>query len=125
MMSPELYRFCADLVVAFHAAFAVFVLLGGLLVAWKPGLAWAHVPAAIWGTLIEFGGWVCPLTPLENRLRALSGSASYRESFVQHHLLPLLYPISLTRRDELVLGGLVLALNVAVYWRIARRWLRS
>jgi len=63
------YRSLADLVVLVHFAFLLFVVLGGPLVLRWPGVAWVHVPAALWGILIEFSGWICPLTPLENRLR--------------------------------------------------------
>ena len=105
----------ADLVVALHFAFVVFVALGGLLVLRWPRVAWLHVPAVVWGALIEFTGWICPLTPLENRLRRAGGEAGYEGDFIARYILPALYPNGLTRRDQLMLGGLALAINLAIY----------
>jgi hypothetical protein len=110
-----IYGALADFVVVVHVAFVVFVIFGGLLVLRRPRLAWLHLPAAVWGVLIEFRGWICPLTPLENALRARGGEVGYSGGFIEHYLLPVLYPAGLTRNLQLVLGGLVLVLNVAVY----------
>ena len=119
------YRVLADLVVVAHAAFVLFVVAGGFLVLRWPRLAWLHLPAAAWGALIEFAGWICPLTPLENRLRRLGGEAGYAGGFVEEYLLAVLYPSGLTRTHQLVLGALVLGVNLAVYgwvlWRRSRR----
>ena len=109
------FRALADLTVAVHLAFVLFVIAGGLLVLWRPVLAWAHLPAAAWGTWIELSGGICPLTPLENALRARGGGAVYNESFVERYLVPLIYPESLTREMQTGLGVLVIVLNVAVY----------
>ena len=105
----------ADVVVGLHFAFVVFVVLGGLLALRWPRTIWFHVPAVIWGALIEFTGWTCPLTPLENRLRRAGGDAGYQGDFIAHYILPMLYPNGLTRRDQLMLGGVALAINVAIY----------
>jgi hypothetical protein len=111
----------ADLIVLIHFCFILFVVLGGLLVLRRPKLAWLHVPAAIWGVLIEFSGWICPLTPLENHWRDLGGQAGYSGGFVQHYIVSLIYPEGLTRGAQIVLGMLVLALNGIVYGRVLRR----
>jgi hypothetical protein len=110
-----LFTALADLVVAIHFAFVLFVIAGGLLVLWRPVLAWAHLPAAVWGAWIELSGGICPLTPLENALRARGGGAVYDESFVERYLVPLIYPESLTRELQTMLGVLVIVTNVAVY----------
>jgi len=102
-------------VLVVHLLFVAFVVLGGLLVLRRPRLAWLHLPAAIWGVLIEFAGWVCPLTPLENALRARGGETGYGGGFIEHYLTAALYPAGLTREAQFVLGGIVLVLNVAVY----------
>lgn len=120
-----LYRFAADVVVIVHLAFVAFAVGGALLVARWRALAWAHVPAAVWAALIEFGGWICPLTPLEQHLRRLGGEAGYSGGFVEHYLLPILYPGGLTRNLQFTLGALVLFVNVAVYAWILRRAVRS
>jgi hypothetical protein len=110
----------ADLIVVIHFAFVLFVVLGGLLVLRWRWVAYLHLPAAIWGALIEFAGWICPLTPLENRLRAAAGSAPYQGGFVEHYLLPLLYPSALTRDIQVVLGCLVLGINLLIYGYLLR-----
>jgi hypothetical protein len=110
------YLLLADAVVLVHFAFVVFVVLGGLLVLVWPRLAWVHVPAVLWGVAIEWGGWVCPLTPLESWLRAAGGAPGAAGGFVEHHVVPLLYPAALTRGAQVALGALVLLVNVPVYW---------
>jgi Protein of Unknown function (DUF2784) len=110
-----IYRALADLILALHLVFVLFVVLGGLLVLRWPRAAWLHVPAAIWGVLIEFTGWICPLTPLENSLRTRGGEAGYNGGFIEHYIQPLLYPAGLTRSTQVVLGSLVLVLNLTAY----------
>ncbi|HLG53063.1 MAG TPA: DUF2784 domain-containing protein [Steroidobacteraceae bacterium] len=116
-----LYRALADAVLVLHLAFILFVMLGGLLVLRLPWLAWLHLPAAIWGALIEFAGWICPLTPLEKQLRLLAGEEAYRGGFINHYVIPLIYPDGLTREMQWLLGVLVLAVNAAVYLRFWRK----
>lgn len=123
-----LYALLAWLTVTAHAAFVVFVALGGLLVNRRPRVALLHVPAVLWGAFIEFSGRVCPLTPLENRFRALAGAAGYPEGFLEHYMLGALYPPGLTTATQYVLGTLVLLVNAAAYlllWRRMRRRRRS
>ena len=120
------FRLLADVTVVVHLAFVVFVLFGGLLVVRRPRVAWLHVPAVAWGAWIEFAGWLCPLTPLENWLRTQGGAAAYDSSFVEHYLLPLLYPASLSRERQWVLGSIVLVVNAVLYLVVLRRhWQRS
>ena len=110
-----LYGLLADAVLLLHLGFILFVVCGGFLVWRCPRLAWLHLPAAAWGALIELGGWVCPLTPLENRLRRLGGGEAYAESFVAHYLMPLIYPAALTRELQIALGLGVVAINILAY----------
>lgn len=115
------YRFLADSVLLVHAAFVLFVVLGGLFVLRWPRLAWLHVPAALWGAAIEFAGLTCPLTPLENHWRRLAGEQGYAGGFIEHYILSALYPEGLTRGIQLVLGIIVVAINVSIYaWMIRR-----
>jgi Protein of Unknown function (DUF2784) len=116
-----LYRLLADLVVVLHFAFVLFVVFGGLFALRWPRAAWIHLPAAIWGAGIEFVQGICPLTPLENHLRRLGGEAGYSGGFVERYVLAVLYPEGLTREVQLVLGGLVILVNVAVYAVVWRR----
>src|SRR5919106_3475009 len=111
----------ADLVVVLHFLFVLFVIFGGLLVLRWPKVAYVHLPVAVYGALIELVGWICPLTPLEKRLRERAGLEGYEGGFVEHYILPVLYPAGLSRGVQLVLGALVIAVNVAVYAVIAIR----
>ena len=112
----------ADSVVLLHMCFVVFVVAGGLLALRWRRMAWVHVPCAVWGAWIEFAGWVCPLTPLEIWLRRRAGEVGYETGFIEHYVLPVLYPSELTRSTQLVLGTAVVVLNVALYAWVWRRW---
>ena len=120
-----IYRALADLVLVVHLLFVLFVVLGGLLVLRWPAVAWVHIPAAVWGVLIEYTGWICPLTPLENSLRVRGGGAGYSGGFIQHYIQPLLYPAGLTRGTQIVLGSLVLLLNLSAYGILLTRMKRA
>jgi hypothetical protein len=118
------YGLLADSVLLAHAAFVAFVVLGGLLVLRWPRLAWVHLPVVAWGAGIEFTGGICPLTPLENRLRALAHEQGYAGGFVEHYVFGLLYPDGLTRDVQVALGLGVVVLNGAIYawaWQRYRR----
>ena len=97
------------------------MVIGGLLVLRWRWMMWLHLPAAVWGALIEFRGWICPLTPLEKSLRARAGDAGYEGGFIDHYLLPVLYPGALTREIQVMLGVLVIVANFAIYWLVMRR----
>lgn len=112
------WRLLADALVAAHLAFIVFALLGGLLVAWRPWLAWLHLPAALWGVWIETSGGICPLTPWENHLRRLAGESGYPGGFVEHYLIPLIYPIGLTPAIQAWLAIVVIAVNLTIYFAV-------
>ena len=116
-----LYRLLADLVLVLHLLFIAFVVAGGFAAIRWPRLAWAHVPCFVWGALIEFAGWICPLTPLEVRLRIASGQAGYSGGFIERYLLPIIYPGALNREIQIWLGLSVLALNAVAYAWLLRR----
>jgi len=109
------FRILADATIVAHFAFVVFALLGGVLVLRWPRAAWLHLPAVAWGAWVEFAGALCPLTFVENWLREQGGRVAYGSSFVEHHLLPLLYPGSLTQELQWLLGGTLILINLAVY----------
>ncbi len=119
------YRWLADLVVLAHALFVVFAVFGGTLVLWRPWVALVHLPAAAWAVLIEYAGWVCPLTPLENALRARGGTAPYHDGFISHYVLHSLYPVALTRDIQWMLGSIALGVNILVYGLVLRRRRRA
>jgi hypothetical protein len=112
----------ADLLVILHLLFILFVLLGGLLVARWHWMIFLHIPAAVWGALIEYLGWICPLTPLEQKLRQIAGEASYDGGFVEHYILPIIYPDYLTREIQIGMGTVVIVFNLAVYVWLAYRY---
>ena len=111
----------ADLTVLLHALFILFVVGGGFLVLRWPRLAWLHLPAALWGGVVELGGWLCPLTDLELYWRRLGGEAGYSSSFIEHYLEPLIYPPGLTAQLQIFMGLGVLLLNGALYLTLWRR----
>jgi hypothetical protein len=117
-------RILADALVVAHLAFLLFVVGGGALVLWRGAVAWLHVPAVLWAAWIEFTGAICPLTPWENALRVQAGQGGYRGGFVEHYVIPLVYPPGLTPADQRLLGAILVVGTVAVYafaWRRARR----
>ena len=115
----------ADILVVLHLLFVVFVVGGGFLLVRWPKLAWLHLPAVAWGATIEFTGGICPLTPLENHLRALGGGRTYSGDFVERYLLPILYPEYLSLPVQWVLGGAVVFVNVLAYALARRAWRRK
>jgi hypothetical protein len=115
-----MYRFMADLVVLFHFAFILFGTFGGLLIRVKKRFLWIHLPVVVWITMIEFVGWICPLTPLENHLRQVGGAAGYQGGFVEHYILPIIYPAGLTRNIQIGLGLSALAINILIYFYVYR-----
>ena len=113
-----IYRLLTDFVVIFHFAFVLFVIFGGLLLFWKRKIVWIHLPCAFWGAFVEFTGKICPLTPLEIWFRSKGGIGGYRGGFIEHYILPILYPAGLTRNVQIVLGSIVIIINVIVYWKV-------
>jgi hypothetical protein len=120
-----IYRVLADALVVFHLGFVIFVCLGGLLVLRWRRVAWVHLPVAIWGAFVEFTQTICPLTPLENRLRHLGGQAGYSGGFIEHHVTRVLYPDGLSQPIQIALGVFAVLLNVAVYTAVFHRWRES
>lgn len=117
-----IYHWLANMVLVVHGLFIVFVVLGGLLVFRIRWIAWIHLPVALYGVLVEWIGWICPLTPLENHFRRLAGSEGYSGGFIQHYLLPLIYPANYTPTLQLILGAIVLAVNMTIYAMLAARY---
>lgn len=115
------YRLLADFVVILHLAFVLFTVLGGLLALRWRWFPWLHLPAAIWGGFVEVTGRVCPLTPLENWLRVSAGGPGYAGDFIEHYLVPIVYPPGLTRDIQLALGTLLVIVNAAIYMTVWRR----
>ena len=116
------YRLAADALLILHLGFVLFGLLGGLLVLWKRGILLLQLPTAAWAIFVELTGRGCPLTAWEQQLRLRAGEAGYSEGFVEHYLLPLLYPDWLTLPVQYVLAAVVVLCNLAIYAWVIWRW---
>lgn len=110
-----MYTLLADTLLVIHFIFILFVIFGGLLALYKIWFAWLHVPMAMWGSVVNVMGWICPLTPLENKYRALAGQSGYETGFVEHYIAPLVYPEGLTYELGLAVGGFVIVWNIMIY----------
>lgn len=110
-----MYHLLADAIVIIHFLFIIFIIGGGLLVISWPRVAFFHLPAAIWGAAVEIFGWICPLTPLENRFRCLAGENSYSGDFIVQYMIPVIYPENLTTSVQKILGALVIVVNIIFY----------
>jgi len=118
------YQLAADAVVLLHFGFILYVVLGGLLCYPWPGSAWLHLPAVAWGVVMSLAGWICPLTPLENSLRNAAGGAHYSSGFIEHYILPVIYPEGLNRDLQITLAVALLVVNVPVYLGLVIRYRR-
>ncbi len=116
-----MYAFLADLTVVIHLAFVLFVIFGGSLGFIWPKAVWLHLPALVWGGTVELGGFVCPLTPLENYFREQADIEGYSGGFIQHYIVPVIYPEGLTREIQFGLGAALITFNLIVYWLLWRR----
>jgi len=114
----------ADALVAAHLAFLLFVIFGAALVLWRRGFAWLHLPAVAWSVWIEWSGAICPLTPWENALRAEAGERGYRGGFIEHYVMPVIYPPGLTHAHQVILGA-ILVIGTAVLYALAWRKRRA
>lgn len=109
------YAILADIVVLIHLFFVLFAVMGAVLVIWRRWVIWLHIPAVLWAIWIELTGGICPLTPLENWLRRRAGQGGYQGDFVEQYLIPVLYPVGLTRNFQILLGLVVISINAALY----------
>ncbi len=117
-----LFRLFADTIIIIHFLFILFVILGGLLSLLNRHWIYFHLPAVVWGVVIEFTGWICPLTPIENHFRHKGGTLMYEGGFVEHYLIPVIYPVGLTHEIQYILGALVVGINVVIYFYIFKYW---
>ncbi len=121
-MEAVIFHLLADLIVLIHFTFVLFVILGGLLAFRSRRWMFIHLPAALWGVVVELGGYICPLTPLEIFLRIKGGGEGYSTGFVANYILPILYPEDLTRQVQIVLGLVVLLINIIAYGTLYAYW---
>lgn len=115
------YSIVADLIVVLHLSFIIFVVIGALLILKWRWVLYLHIPAAVWGALLEFQGWGCPLTPLENKLRLAAGEEGYSGGFIEHYIVPLIYPNEITRDMQIWVGVFVIVVNLVIYGLVIAR----
>lgn len=116
----------ADAVLVLHLLFIVFLALGGLWVVRRAAAAWLHLPVLGWGVWIELTHGICPLTPLENALRRAAGEAGYAGGFIEHYLVPLIYPAGLTPAHQVGIAAALVASNALLYgWAFLRHRARK
>ncbi len=120
-----LYSILSRLIVLLHFAFILFVLFGALLVLKWPKIVWVHIPLALWGIIVEYFNFICPLTPWENNFRRLASSTVYKSGFIEHYIIPLMYPEGLSRNLQFILGSLVVIINLLIYGFIIYRSFRN
>jgi len=120
-----IWRALADLVLLIHFAFVVFVIVGGFFANRWRWLPWVYLPAVAWAVVLEFSGWICPLTPLENLLRQASGEAGYAGGFLEHYLVRVVYPVGLTPEVQIYIGLGVLLINGLAYGVAWKSWPRG
>lgn len=115
-----IYRLLADITLILHLCFIVFVIFGGLLVLYRRFVLWLHLPALVWGILIEFFGITCPLTTLENYLRGLGGETGYEGGFIEHYVSTLVY-WQMTAEIQILLGIMLIISNLLIYFIVFRK----
>ena len=120
------YTLAANAIVLLHLGYVIFVVIGGLLVFRWRWISLLHLPAVVWSVLLELRGWLCPLTPLELMFREAGGQAGYSGGFIEHYILPVLYPVELDRTMQIAIGSFVILINLALYgwllWRLKNRY---
>jgi len=119
------YRVLANSVLLIHLGFILFVLLGGVLVYWKRKILFLHIPAAAWGAFVEFSGWICPLTPLENLFRNKAGQMGYSGDFLENYITQIIYLEGLTQEMQIVFGIIVLVFNSVIYGWLIKNWMSA
>jgi len=119
------YSVAADLLVIVHLVFIIFVIAGGFTILKWRWMFFLHIPAVIWGAIVEINGLLCPLTPWENSLRKIAGEKGYSESFIEHYLIPLIYPAEINQTMLTIMGVMVIVINLCVYTFILYRLTRK
>jgi hypothetical protein len=115
-----IFLLLADVLVLVHLAYIVFVVGGAVLVRYHPRLLWVHLAAVAWGAYVALAHRICPLTPWEVALRVRAGQVGYRGGFVEHYLIPVIYPKALTPSLQLAEGVFVLLVNLVLYVWVRR-----
>ena len=117
-----MYLVLADLTVAVHVAFLLFLVVGATAAAVgrRPMIAWLHLPVLAWGLVIACRpGTECPLTPLEKYFWRLAGHPVYEGAFRDHYVTPAIL------QHARAFGAAILLVNLIGYGILAARFSRS
>ena len=120
-----MYEFLATLTLVLHFLFIIFVIFGGLLFFIKKWVILIHLPALIYGIYVEFTQSICPLTYLENFLLQKAKLTTYSTSFIQNYLVPIIYPINLTKDIQINLAIALIILNVVIYGAVVIKYKKN
>ena len=110
-----MYELAAKLTLIVHFAFILFVVFGALLFFVATKIIFIHFPALIWGFYMELTNSICPLTYLENWFLHKANLTTYSEGFIQNYLVPIVYPVSLTKDLQIYLGIALIVINIVFY----------
>jgi len=110
-----MYELAADLTLIIHFTFILFVIFGALLFFITTKIIFIHIPAFIWGSYVELTNSICPLTYLENWFLHKANLTTYSEGFIQNYLVPIVYPVSLTKDLQIYLGIALIVINIVFY----------
>ena len=110
-----MYELAANLTLIIHFVFIIFVVFGALLYFVLTKIIFVHVPALIWGIYMELTHSICPLTYLENFLLQKANLSTYSEGFIQHYLVPIVYPNNLTEDFQTFLAVVLMIVNLIIY----------
>lgn len=112
-----IYRLFAEFILITHLCYILFVVFGGfLLLRWR-WLWKIHFPAVIWGFLVQYLVWICPLTDWENYFRKLGGEAGYENGFIDHFITSLIYQ-DVSIKIHLLMAISLLLINLSIYFYI-------
>ena len=120
-----MYEIAADLILIIHFTFVLFVVFGALLIFVSIKIVFIHIPAVIWGSYIELTNSICPLTYLENWFLHKANLTTYSEGFIQNYLVPIVYPMNLTKDLQIYLGIALIVLNIIVYVLIINKLIKN
>ena len=110
-----MYELAADIILIIHFLFILFVIFGALLFFVSKKIVFIHIPAIIWGSYIELTHSICPLTYLENWFLHKANLTTYSEGFIQNYLVPIVYPMNLTKDLQIFLGIGLIVINIVIY----------
>jgi hypothetical protein len=116
------YSVLADLTLLMHLFWIIFLVFGIIFAFRRSKWAWLHLGGLMFSLFINLLGIYCPLTYLENFLRASGGHMrGYGGSFMAHYLELVIYP-DLPEKTIRIGEIFFVAINLSVYGILAKRY---